>query len=268
MKVQNYLIGSDPELFIVDSSKNNKIISSIGLIPGEKGHAYRPADLGEGFGLQIDNILAEYNVPPTAHKEDFVASMMIMKDWIRDFVKKANPNYDVCCKASAMVDDDQLTSDEAKLFGCSPDFNAWTCMQNPRPEGDSTNLRTTGCHFHIGYDDHDMDTSVELVRVLDIFLGVPSVLIDKDDRRRELYGKAGCFRLTSYGVEYRVMSGYFIDTPELVGWCFDQITKAIDFFNAGGKYDEEDVAKIHDAINNNDKAAAESLVKKYKINLV
>lgn len=123
------------------------------------------------------------------------------------------------------------------------------------------------CHFHIGYDDHNRDTSIQIVRTLDLFLGVPSILIDNDNRRRELYGKAGCFRFTAYGVEYRVMSGYFIDTPELIDWCFTQITKAIDFLNEGGSV-EKDASKIVEAINDNNKTLAQELVKKYKINLI
>lgn len=123
------------------------------------------------------------------------------------------------------------------------------------------------CHFHVGYDNHNRETSIELIRTLDLFLGVPSILIDKDDRRRELYGKAGCFRFTAYGLEYRVMSGYFIDTPELIDWCFTQITKAIDFLNEGGSV-EKDASKIVEAINDNNKTLAQELVKKYKINLI
>ncbi len=63
MKLTNVTIGADPELFIVNE-KTGKIVSSIGLIPGEKGNAYKEG-MPEGFGLQIDNILAEFNVPPT-----------------------------------------------------------------------------------------------------------------------------------------------------------------------------------------------------------
>ena len=40
-RVENYLVGSDPELFI-RHSQTNKIMSSIGLIPGVKGKAYTP----------------------------------------------------------------------------------------------------------------------------------------------------------------------------------------------------------------------------------
>lgn len=63
------------------------------------------------------------------------------------------------------------------------------------------------------------------------------------------------------------MSGYFIDTPKLIGWCFDQILKAIEFYNEGGSV-QDDAGNIIKAINYNDVEAAESLIKKYKINLV
>lgn len=263
MKINNYLLGSDPELFIVDTSKN-KIISSIGLIPGEKGDAYKPAELPEGFGLQIDNILAEFNIPPTDNVDDFVTSIEVMKDWIRGFLKSKNPNYDILCKASALIDEDQLQSDEAKLFGCSPDFNAWTICQNPRPEGDSTNLRSTGYHIHVGYDDPNDEVSLELIKAMDLFLGVPSILIDPDTDRRKLYGKAGCFRFTPYGCEYRVLSGLFIKNRALIKWSFNQTVRAIEFINAGNTVNEDRVS-IMKAINNNDESLATELIKKYKI---
>ena len=108
-RVENYLVGSDPELFI-RHSQTNKIISSIGLIPGVKGKAYTPEGMSKGYGLQIDNILAEFNVPPTNIKADFIASMNKMKKFIDEFVKKADPNYEIHCYGSAIVDDDQLQS--------------------------------------------------------------------------------------------------------------------------------------------------------------
>ena len=54
-------------------------------------------------------------------------------------------------------------------------------------------------HLHLGYENPNIDTSLMLVKYLDMYLGVPSVLRDTDSRRRSLYGKAGCFRLCRYG---------------------------------------------------------------------
>ena len=43
-----------------------------------------------------------------------------------------------------IVDEDQLQSPEAKLFGCSVDYNAYTEEPNPKPNGECTNLRSAG----------------------------------------------------------------------------------------------------------------------------
>ena len=143
MKITNIKVGSDPELFIINST-NNKVVSSIGIIPGEKGNAYRAPDMPKGYGLQIDNILAEFNIPATNKKEKFIASVEYMKDYIRDFVKNVNPDLDIQCIASREVDEDQLQSPEAKRFGCDVSYNAYTEDENPKPDGERGNLRSAG----------------------------------------------------------------------------------------------------------------------------
>lgn len=143
MIIENVTIGADPELFLINSETGD-VVSSIGIIPGEKGNAYRSDDMPEGYGLEIDNILAEFNIPPVKTKEDFVGSITYMKNYIKKFIKAKNPNLDILCKASMMVNEDQLQSPEAKLFGCSVDYNAYTEEPNPKPQGERTNLRSAG----------------------------------------------------------------------------------------------------------------------------
>lgn len=256
----NFTLGADPELFIFNRS-NNKIVSSIGIIPGVKGKPWRSNDMPEGFGLEIDNILAEFNIPPCKTKKEWVENINYMKDYIRSYVRRINPDYDILCKASEYVDYDQLTSPESQLFGCSVDYNAYTKAPNPKPEGDKTNLRSTGCHIHVGYDDPEVDRSVELVKYMDLYVGVPSLLFDKDVDRRKLYGKAGCFRLTDYGVEYRVLSGAFLANDDLLGFMWSQTVKALVAWDEGReRISEETVVNI---INTADFKAAHNVVKSF-----
>jgi len=85
-------------------------------------------------------------------------------------------------------------------------------------------------------------------------------------KRRELYGKAGCHRPTEYGVEYRVLSNYWMKTPGLV-MLMDALTRdAIALINSG-KLDklldiigEEDLQNI---INNGDVATADKIIEQH-----
>lgn len=265
-KINNVTIGSDPELFIYDRYTNN-FVSSIGIIPGVKGKAAPMGNLGEGFGLQIDNVLAEFNIPPTNNRETFIKNIEVAKEYISEFLMTKNQNLKIICAASATFPSNQLMSKEALEFGCSVDYNAWTEEPNEKPKGENTRLRTTGTHIHVGFDDPKTSVRLELIKAMDLFLGVPSVIIDPDRNRRKLYGKAGAFRLTSYGVEYRVLSGYFIKNEKLIGWMFDQTMKAIQFINDGNIIDNSN-NKIVNCINNCDRELAVDICSKYNLTLI
>lgn len=262
---KNLTFGSDPEFFIKD--KKGKLISSIGIINGTKDEPYKIKSLGDGYAIQTDNVLGEFNIPAATNINDAVNSIEIMKSYVSGFLesKELLPEY----MASGVFMRDQLQSKEAKAFGCCPDYNCWTERTNSAPCGGRTALRSAGFHIHLGYDNHSDDMSINALKAFDLFLGVPSILIDPDDRRRELYGKAGCFRMTDFGFEYRTMSGYFIRYKELTQWCFDQVLEAIKYLNAFGVDEiQKDGDSIQSAINNNNKELAKKLVDKYSMNLV
>lgn len=198
MLVTELTIGSDPELFIINE-KTGKVVSSIGIIPGEKGEPWVGEDMPNGFGLETDNIVAEFNIPPATDGVSFINNIEYMKQYIDKFVKNINPDLGILCAASKSVDKSELQSPQAKMFGCDIDYNAYTQEPNPKPKGTRTNLRSCGFHIHVGYRDNNIDTSLQLVKYMDAYLGLTSLLKDPDKKRRSLYGKAGCFRLTPYG---------------------------------------------------------------------
>lgn len=122
------------------------------------------------------------------------------------------------------------------------------------------------CHIHCGYANPNVDQSLELLQYFDLYLGIPSVIKDTDMRRRTLYGKAGCFRLTAYGFEYRVLSSAMYATPELCGFIYDQSMKAIEAYNEGKiEFTDEFKAKIREVIDSGNSEEAQKIVEQYKI---
>lgn len=261
-KIITYTIGADPELFIVNE-KTKKVVSSIGLIPGEKGNPYVGEDMPSGFGLETDNILAEFNIPPSTDQISFINNIEYMKNYIDRFVKDKNPELGIKCAASMKVDPDQLNSPEARLFGCDPDYNVYTECMNPKPEGERTNLRSAGFHIHFGYPNFNTESSLRMVKYFDLYLGLPSVLLDKDTQRRKLYGKAGSFRLCSYGFEYRTLSSAMMADRDKLRTIWSGIEKAVFAFNRGVSLPES--GYVRKAINENDIDLAKALIKKYNV---
>ena len=114
-------------------------------------------------------------------------------------------------------------------FGCSPDLNVYTGMENESPEVQG-GFRTFGGHIHVGGDNLPPD----LVAAMDIYLGLWSVVMDSDTRRRSLYGKAGAYRKKPYGYEYRVLSNFWCDSKELVFEVFRRTQAAVNMKDARG----------------------------------
>lgn len=261
--IDNITIGADPELFIINE-KTGKVVSSVGLIPGEKGNPYVADDMPKGFGLETDNILAEFNMPPVRDKESFINNIEYMKDYIKKFVKEKNPDLGILCKASMTVDKSELKSKQAKEFGCDPDYNVYTEDVNPKPKNASkTTLRSSGFHIHIGYENHNIDESLKLVKYLDAYLGLPSLLLDDDKKRRSLYGKAGCFRLTPWGVEYRTLSSAMMEDSITLSFVWNQLEKAIAACNSGASLPHP--SYVRQAIDESDLDLAKALIEEYNL---
>ena len=262
MKLLNLTIGADPELFIINT-KTKKVVSAVGLIPGKKGNPWKSDDMPEGFGLETDNILAEFNIPPVKDGISFINNIQYMQNYIDRFVKAINPDLGIRCAASQVVPVSELQSEQARMFGCDVDYNAYTQEPNEKPRGEVTNIRSGGMHIHIGYENPDVDTSLTLIKYLDAYLGVPSILKDKDKKRRTLYGKAGCFRLTDYGCEYRTLSSAMMNSTARLNFVWKQLSKAITAAKCGIALPNS--TDVQNAINNSNVALAETLISTFKL---
>jgi hypothetical protein len=220
--IKDVTIGADPELFL---RRGEELKSSIGLIGGTK---YAPRTLGEkdGFFIQEDNVAVEFNIPPAKTLTEFVESISYSLREIEKEVDRFGMKPAVL--ASALFPPTELTDERALIFGCEPDFNAWKSgKRNPRPRSSEARLRSCGGHIHVGYPENMEIDKFRAIQLMDLYLGVPSVMMDEDQSRRKLYGKAGAFRHTEYGFEYRTLSNFWLSRPELVEWAYTQTIRAV-----------------------------------------
>ena len=145
-------------------------------------------------------------------------------------------------------------------FGCDPDLDLYSGEVNVPPSSD-TNLRTAGGHIHIGGSFNIR----KMVFAMDIYAGLPSVLMDEDAQRRSMYGRAGCFRVKHYGVEYRTLSNFWMRNTDLQEWAFDAAFMAAHNVEEIAEQAYEDREDIQACINNSDKALARRLMKKFNV---
>ena len=256
--MNNIKLGADPELFL---EKGGQVVSAEGLVGGTKKSPRMISE--EGHAVQEDNIMVEFNIPAASTVKDFKAGIKFVLDYLEVFADVHGCTLSK--KASARVDKAYLRTPQAKEFGCDPDYNVHTLQLNPKISA-NTNLRTCGGHIHVGYDNPDRATSQNIVRAMDMVLGLESLQLDKDDERRKMYGNAGSFRFKEYGVEYRTLSNFWIMSEDLMEWAFNKTMEAIQMVTSGqidAMYEEFGEVTQH-AIDTNNKVLAEKVLKKIK----
>jgi hypothetical protein len=256
-----WVLGADPELFL-QAGDSKKILSAIGKIGGTKKEPKPAEGLAKGFAYQEDNVLVEYNIPPARFPSEWCSNNSTMMSFLGEKVSR-ELNCRLAIQSSHVMDDDQLADPRAHHFGCDSDFNVWTLEKNPVPKAENPNLRSAGGHIHIGMEMSNMD-KIQLGRLLDSTVGVWSVIMDTDPRRRELYGKAGSIRMKPYGLEYRTPSNFWLRSQKSQELMWHYVSTAIDYLRTKNFKDiDENAGDIIRAINTSDKAAAKHLLSKF-----
>ena len=229
-----FKIGADPELF-TRSRETGQFVSAHNMLTGTKD---KPTPVRCG-ALQIDGMALEFNIDPANSCDEFVHNIAEVRAQMGAAV--AEFNVDIVAEPVAEFDPSYFRRlpKKAVELGCNPDYNAWTLAPNPTPDG-TRMFRTGSGHIHIGWgegldvysDDHFMDC-VAATRQMDYYVGLASLLWDKDNRRRELYGKAGAMRPKPYGFEYRVASNMWLRSEALQRFVYHAAIKSMEDLRAG-----------------------------------
>lgn len=208
-----FTFGADPEGFIF---KGAEPVPAYGIIPGTK---QSPHPVKQG-AVQVDGMAAEFNINPAKTFEEFNDNVETVISELKSFLPSG---YSLRFIPSVVFSEAAFdsTPDDNKELGCSADFNAWDNSVNPPPVPENPFMRCAGGHLHTGWtENQELDAQHisdcnDLIKQMDWFLGFWSLSQDADNNRRKLYGKSGACRYKPYGVEYRVLSNFWVSTKAL-----------------------------------------------------
>lgn len=213
-----FTFGTDPEFILAD--EKGKFKSAIGVVPGSKEKKFKR----DGDFFFYDNVLAECTVSPAKDPEEAVVNVGRSLRSISEIVRPLK----ITNVSAGHFAGEEMRHDEARKAGCAVEMCAYGMRTIPpgrvKKLFKNENFRTAGGHVHIGTPlGADHEKCVMLVRMLDLFLGVPGLLIDDSPmavERRKIYGKAGRYRQPEHGVEYRTPGNFWISSPRLVRLFF------------------------------------------------
>jgi hypothetical protein len=244
-----FTLGCDPEIFAHNGEHHASVI---GLIGGSK---YAPLKTKNGW-VQEDNVAAEINIKPAKTSDAFSRDIENTLDDLREMLAKYKLRLSP--EAYAEFKKHELEHPEALRSGCDPDFNAWKDgMVNTPPAYTETPFRSCGGHVHIGCKIKTHNELLNIVKRCDLFLAIPAMQHESQERK-QLYGKAGCYRPKHYGVEYRTLSNFWVFSDKSRRYIFNAVNRVL-------SEKIEVPAEVEMVINSHDLNAAKVLLQQYNI---
>jgi hypothetical protein len=268
-------MGTDPEVFLC---RDGKVIGSERVIPEE--------------GLIIEEQLPDTTQPmkdgkfpyrlhrrafPKVIRDGVQAEFVIAqsgyscREEMRDAIKAcfrlldaARATIDWRTVVDVPVEELRDLSEKSRILGCAPSLNIY----GPRDVGVPGDhpVRSAGGHLHLGFAPQWRDevhaNPAPLVALMDVVVGNTCVLLDRSPRaaeRREVYGRAGEYRLPTHGLEYRTLSNFWLRAYVLHSfvWAATRFAVSAWSYDFGEELlNRVDIPKVAEAINTNDATKA------------
>ena len=268
IREQTVVFGADPEFFF---RQNGDVVGSERVLPKdgieyEKEGPHIPGGNGTvrggGGKIIVDGVQAELNPRANVCRANMVNEIALCFQQI----KRSYPDMQVDFSPLVTVTESEfeLLSKRSKKFGCNSSENVYTGAQSKITVDPSVvRDRPAGGHLHFGGNESTAvknalnDVNI-IVPLFDIIVGNTCVLVDRNEgnkRRREMYGRAGEYRLKPYGIEYRTVSNFWLQHPHLMSMVMGLGRLAISIAVAGeGKnlMNLVNMSDIEKAINDND----------------
>jgi hypothetical protein len=282
------LLGADPELFVFDINCNP--INAYKVLKNSKSNPI----IKDNCQFFYDNVTLEFNFPPAKNEMDFKEKIKNCLFFSCELVAPCK----LVNQGSVDFDDFDKKNSNFYEIGCDPDLDAYSLSYNKIQKDFlySSLTRYAGGHLHIGGGENDVVTDNLLkpifVYMLDLFLGIPCVLLDHgvdSFKRKNLYGKAGTYRNKPYGLEYRVLSPFWLRSRSTVSliwnicefvfnfmnnhdykkfWHFDYEKLKQEDSSAAYECYGYDCGSVSKCISNNDLKMAEKFYSKFIVNFM
>lgn len=229
-------IGCDPEFFFSKGTKvigSEKIIEKDGLIAGS------------GSKIVIDGVQAELNPRPQTCREilanDIGGCFLKIAETLKG-KERVKVNFSQVIEVGQKELDS--LSESSRVFGCAPSTNIYdTEASKIKVDPGVYRYRSAGGHIHLGRASGVMlNDPKRIVPMLDIILGNTSVLIDRNEwakERRKVYGKAGEHRLPQFGIEYRTLSNFWLQSYPMMSFVFGMARVAVNIVEQSDPNDKE-----------------------------
>lgn len=261
------MLGADPEIFIGQKRlrKGPYIVGAERVIPAEGLSVLDYMDRPVGRPLVIiDGIQAEFNPQANTCRQSLASSVSTCFSMLKKNLKRG---MYLDFRVGVPIEEAEMAALDPKnqQFGCTPSLNAYDPSPMPAIDASKFFFRAAGGHVHLGISAPETRAlftapgAERMVRLLDVLLGNTMVLIDRDEanaKRRELYGKAGEYRLPAHGLEYRTLSNFWLRDYRLMSLVFGLARFAVAVAGneeaSGIILESVDLEKIRKAINTND----------------
>ena len=190
-------IGTDIEFFL--KNKKGEHISSKELFPNNESIKCKFGIIErDGFAIEIQPKYSKSTLELSYHTQQLLLILQELLD-----KKELSISNEHCINVdiqNLIVNEDH----ESMIFGCKADMNSYTNFFNEKEDATKIALRTCGGHVHISIPEYKSKKAgiyyypsnkeseqlgLNMVKWLDITLGLSSVIIDKSSERRKIYGK-------------------------------------------------------------------------------
>ena len=225
--------GCDPEIFVTE--KSGTLLPAQRFLPAEAEVKNQYGGYQFWDGYQAEFCPTAKNCLQQLHDEIYAGLMGVWRK-----AQKYHPGARLTLQNTMEIPEAlaKTAPEEEIRFRCSPSMNVYDDPGEPLPDAREYRWRFAGGHLHAGFGSKKLTVPLieELVRGLDGILAVAGVSLAEGidtPERRKMYGRAGEFRLPVHGLEYRVLSNFWLSSPVISNLVFELFRQAIRFAASG-----------------------------------